>query len=128
MKSWHVVHTQAGAEEKAARHLANQSFEVYFPRIRKRWRHARRTQTVARALFPRYIFVSIDLEKEAWRSVKSTIGVQQIVCQGDRPLPVPQNVIDEIRAREDEEGLVTLQSARLKKGDPIRFLEGKSVV
>jgi len=124
MKSWYVVHTHAGAEEKAARHLANQNFEVYFPRIRKRWRHARRTQTVARALFPRYLFVHIDLENQAWRSIRSTIGVLQIVGHGEQPMPVPQKVIDEIRAREDDTGLVTLDAIRLKKGDRLRVLEG----
>ncbi len=124
MKNWYVVHTQAGAEEKAAWHLANQRFEVYFPRIRKRWRHARRTKTVARALFPHYLFVRIDLEKDAWRSIRSTIGVRQIVCHGDRPVPISQCIIDEIRTREDEDGLVTLEAARLEKGDRLRLIEG----
>lgn len=124
MKRWYVVHTHAGAEEKAAWHLTNQRFEVYLPRIRKRWRHARRTQIVARALFPRYLFVAIDLERDAWRSIRGTIGVSQIVCQGDRPLSVPPQIIDEIRAREDTDGLVTLEAGRLKPGDRLRVLQG----
>lgn len=124
MKHWYVIHTQTGAEEKAASHLANQAFEVYLPRIRKRWRHARRTRTVLRPLFPRYLFVQIDVDEQAWRSIRGTIGVSQIICQGERPLPIEQTVIDEIRAREDEDGLVTLQADRLKRGDRLRMLEG----
>ena len=58
---WYVVQTQANAEHKAVAHLGRQGFTTYLPRYLKRRRHARRVDIVPRPLFPRYLFVSIDV-------------------------------------------------------------------
>ena len=60
-------------------------FETYLPRYEKRRRHARRVETVAAPLFPRYLFVAIDLASQRWRSIHSTIGVSRLVCNGEDP-------------------------------------------
>jgi transcriptional antiterminator RfaH len=61
---WYVVHAQPNAEAKVVSHLRNQGFRPYLPRYRKRRRHARRVEDVAAPLFPRYLFVSLDVEAE----------------------------------------------------------------
>ena len=65
---WYVVQTQAHAETKACWHLARQGFETYLPRYLKRRRHARRVEMVQAPLFPRYLFVVIDIATQRWRS------------------------------------------------------------
>src|SRR5947209_3993566 len=58
---WYVAQTHPRAEAKAAEHLDRQGFHVYLPNFRKRRRHARRVETVTAPLFPRYLFVSVDM-------------------------------------------------------------------
>ena len=77
---WYVVQSHPHAELRAVAHLQRQGFETYLPRYRKRRRHARRIETVEAPLFPRYLFVSIDLATQRWRAIHSTIGVSHLVC------------------------------------------------
>src|SRR5690348_13970800 len=122
---WYVVQTHAHAETKAAAHLERQGFASYLPRYLKRRRHARRVEIVPTALFPRYLFVRIDLEKQRWRSIFSTFGVSQLVCSGDTPTPIAEQVIENLKSREDESGFVRLNKPILfRAGEKIRILEG----
>jgi transcriptional antiterminator RfaH len=122
---WYVVQTHGHAEPKAFAHLARQGFTAYLPRYLKRRRHARRIETVAAPLFPRYLFVTVDIMCQRWRSIHSTIGVARLVCNGDNPVPVADKVIESLRAREDEQGFVTLrQRPRFAVGEKVRVLDG----
>jgi transcriptional antiterminator RfaH len=122
---WHVVQTHSRAEEKAAVHLMRQGYDVYLPRYLKRRRHARRSETVAAPLFPRYLFVSFDRQVHRWRSIQSTIGVSQLVCNGEEPASVSEGIIAELRLRQDERGFVRLERrSRFAPGDQIRVVEG----
>jgi transcriptional antiterminator RfaH len=124
-KHWYVVQTRPQAEGKATAHLARQGFEIYLPRYLKRRRHARRVEMVAAPLFPRYIFVAIDLAVQRWRSVQSTIGVARLVCNGDHPAEVPDSIIRGLRLGEDERGFVRLERPpAFKLGDKVRVLDG----
>jgi transcriptional antiterminator RfaH len=122
--SWFAVQSQAHAEEKAARHLGNQGFKAYLPRYRRRIRHARRNMMVLRPLFPGYLFVNLDPEMCRWRAVNGTIGVREILTNGDVPLAVPDAIIAEIMAREDETGAVKLAPPSFLRGQTVRLLEG----
>jgi len=122
---WYVVQTHAHAEAKAAAHLSRQGFTAYLPRYLKRRRHARRIETVAAPLFPRYLFVTVDMVCQRWRSIHSTIGVAHLVCNGEDPTPVADAVVESLRAREDVQGFVKLgQRPRFALGDKVRVLDG----
>ncbi len=120
---WYAVHTQVRGEDKARPHLERQGFAVYLPRYAKRRRHARRVDWVARPLFPRYLFVAMDVESTRWRAINSTVGVCGIVTQGERPAEVPAQVINEIRARENSAGLIEIKPS-LRKGQTVRICDG----
>lgn len=125
LSNWYVVQTHPNAEAKAASHLERQGFSVYLPRYLKRRRHARKVQTVQAALFPRYLFVNIDLQSQRWRSIQSTIGVSRLVTNGDVPAPVPAPVICGLKDREDERGFIAMaQGPSFAPGDRIRILSG----
>lgn len=124
MDRWYAIHSQPRAEARAAHHLRNQEFDVYLPRYRKRIRHARRTEVVRSPLFPRYLFVRMDVEERQWRSINGTVGVQYLVCNGELPVPIPDAVIDSIRARENEDGTVQLSPASFRRGQPLRIVDG----
>jgi transcriptional antiterminator RfaH len=122
---WFVAHTHPHAEGKATAHLNRQGFQIYFPRYRKRRRHARRIETVIAPLFPRYLFVAIDLGAQRWRSIYSTVGVSRLVCNGDDPTPVPEGVVEALRQREDANGFITLDlRPPFRVGDKVRVLDG----
>ena len=122
---WYVVHTQPHNEGRAEAHLRRQGFNTYLPRYLCRRRHARRSETVARPLFPRYLFVTFDLARDRWRSIQSTFGVSNLVLTGDTPKPLAGSVVDEIRGREGADGFVTLGlPAGLKPGSSVRLIDG----
>ena len=75
---WFLAHTQPKSERKAELHLGAQGFRTYLPQIQKTIRHARQLRTVRAPLFPRYLFVILDLERDRWLSVRSTVGVSRL--------------------------------------------------
>jgi transcriptional antiterminator RfaH len=122
---WYVVQTQVNSEAKAALNLRRQGFDIYLPRFLKRRRHARKVEVTARPLFPRYLFVAIDRSAQRWRSIQSTFGVTRLVSQGEEPAPVPEGVVNAIRAREDDKGYVVLDmQPAFAPGDKVRVLGG----
>jgi transcriptional antiterminator RfaH len=122
---WYVVQTQPLAEGKAAAHLARQGFEAYLPRYLKRRRHARRVENVLVPLFPRYLFVTIDMAAQRWRSVQSTVGVSRLVCNGNDPAPVADRVIAALKLREGTDGVIRLDPPpRFAPGEQVRIVDG----
>ncbi|CUW37979.1 putative Transcription antitermination protein nusG [Magnetospirillum sp. XM-1] len=125
MESWFVVHTHANAEKTAASHLQRQHFDIYLPQYSKRRSHARKVEWVKAPLFPRYLFLRMDPELTPWFSIRSTVGVHSLVCRGGMPVPLGQMVIDEIRGREDDSGLVSLgEAAPFASGQRLEIVEG----
>lgn len=86
--TWYVVQTHVNAEAKAACNLVRQGFEPYLPRYLRRRGHVRKVDQVAAPLFPRYLFVRIDMQAQRWSSIQSTSGVAPLVCNGSDPAPV----------------------------------------
>jgi len=99
MKTWYVVYTHANAEAKARSHLLRQGFATMLPTYRC-WRsHARKREVVERPLFPRYLFVALDVLEQRWRPILSTVGVCELVRHGNAPTPMPSGLAEEIDAR-----------------------------
>jgi transcriptional antiterminator RfaH len=122
---WYVVQTHPHAEAKAASHLARQGFTVYLPRYSKRRHHARKVETIAAPLFPRYLFVAVDMVTRRWRAIRSTVGVAHLLCRGDEPASVCGDVVAELRRRENDRGLVRLRAVpAFAAGDRIRIADG----
>jgi transcriptional antiterminator RfaH len=123
--AWYVVQTHPHAEAKAASHLERQGYSIYLPRYLKRRRHARRVEIVPAPLFPRYLFVAIDVLTQRWRSIQSTIGVARLVCSGEEPAVLPAAVVNELWTRQNEAGFIQLDlRPRFSSGDKIRVVEG----
>jgi transcriptional antiterminator RfaH len=123
--AWYVVQTHANAEARAARNLVRQGFEVYLPRYLKRRSHARKIEKVPAPLFPRYMFVRIDVATQRWRSIQSSFGVSHLVLTGSNPAPLAQQVISGLKAREDASGYVQLdQRPKFGLGAKVRVLAG----
>jgi transcriptional antiterminator RfaH len=124
MDLWYVAQTQVRSEERARINLERQGFRTYLPRYRRERRHARRRDVVQAPLFPGYIFVRLDLESAPWRSINGTFGVSRLVCHGDLPAALPKGVVEEIAARENEDGLIVLKPRPFRKGEALRIMSG----
>ena len=122
---WYVAQTQVNGEMKATQNLLRQGYEVYLPRYLKRRRHARKVDFTAKPLFPRYLFVAVDIATQRWRAIQSTQGVSRLICNGDDPAPVPHGVLAALKAREDEKGFVRMEARpAFSSGDRVRVLAG----
>ena len=125
MKRWYVAQTRFRCENLARANLRRQCYEVYLPQYLKRRRHARRTEWVKAPLFPRYLFVRLDIGNALWRPVRSTIGVHSLVCNGETPAAVPAGAVEDIRSRQNEDGMVILGAGQtFGKGQQVQVLSG----
>lgn len=125
MKQWYVVYTHANSEAKARDHLLRQGFTTMLPTY-KRWRrHARKRELVDRPLFPRYLFVALDMLEHRWRPILSTVGVCDLVRRGNAPTPMPSGLAEEIGARAAHGEFDRLSPVDgLRQGDTVRVMEG----
>jgi transcriptional antiterminator RfaH len=122
---WYVVETHPHAETKAEAHLRRQGFQTYLPRYRKKRSHARRREVILAPLFPRYLFVAMDTARQRWRAVQSTLGVARLVSFGDTPAPMRESVIEQIRGREGDDGLICFPPrSPFSHGDAVRVTNG----
>src|SRR6516225_9449286 len=118
-----LVHTLPHGERRAQLHLGAQGFRTHFPTIERTIRHARQLRTVRAPLFPRYIFLILDLGRDRWLSVSGTFGVSSLYTCNDRPVPVPEGIVETLIANSDEANL-SLFASGLATGQPVRILSG----
>jgi transcriptional antiterminator RfaH len=119
------VQTQVNSEEKARANLEQQGYNCFLPRYKKTISHARKKQLVLRPLFPRYLFVSLDLTVDRWRAIRSTVGVSTMIMNGDVPSHVTKGLIEGLIERCDEQGLIVLATpASFAKGERVKIISG----
>lgn len=104
--------------------MANANFETFLPMIRTMVRGKYKAQSRIKALFPSYLFAHLDLnDPNLYHMIRYTRGVRRVL--GDRaiPIPVPDEMIEIIRARMDGQGVIE-QRLVMKKGDEVRVRSG----
>lgn len=123
---WCVAHTQPMKEQMAKQHLLNQGYGVYLPQLLKTCRHARKIEQKMVPLFPRYIFISMDVEVARWRSINSTRGIAYLLMSNTTtPAYVPTSVMDDLKSQETDKGIVTVASLlNFVKGEKVRIVDG----
>ena len=120
---WYLAHTLPNKEATVVMRLSAQGFRNFLPRRIKTVRHARRMREVNAPVFPRYIFVALDLDRDQWRSVNGTIGVSSLFMAQDRPLPVPVGVVETLIMSADRAGRLRF-AQDLRKGQKVRLING----
>lgn len=120
---WFLAHTLPRCEAKAQFHLGAQGFTTFLPQFLKTVRHARQLRTVRTPLFPGYIFVILDLTRDRWLSIRSTVGVSSLITCDGRPLPVPHGIAEALIQQTDPSN-VTRMDIDLVEGQPVRVLTG----
>jgi transcriptional antiterminator RfaH len=126
MLRWYLIHTKPRAEPIARSNLERQGYEVYFPRLAHTVRRGQYWNQHVGPLFPRYLFLRVDVGEQALVPVHSTLGVSSIVRFGSRYSVVPDEVVEALRSDADPlSGLHRLRRpARIAAGSRIRMVEG----
>lgn len=99
---WKLLYTKSRAESWAELNLRRQGFSTLLPRVRSR--------SGLVPLYSRYLFVG-HRQDQRTSTLGNTFGVQYIVSCGAASARVPVEIIAEIRARMDAEGVVHLDES-----------------
>lgn len=96
---WYLIQTKPRQEARAQEHLQRQHFECYRPL--KSGELKKRSSRLANEeeLFPGYLFIRMDQIHDNWYPIRSTRGVARIVTFGGHPVPVQDELIEQIRQR-----------------------------
>jgi transcriptional antiterminator RfaH len=123
-RQWYVVHTHLRQEERANENLRSWGVETLHAKLRtRRYNEFTGAPTfITQPLFPRYIFAKFNA-REQLPKIRFTRGVHNVVCFGESPPSVDQDIIDLIRARIDENGFVRAND-ELKPGDKVVISAG----
>ncbi len=124
-KNWFAVHTQHRKEALAEEHLLRQGYTVYLPQIQetRRLRGAKRKVIVP--MFPRYLFVQLDLEKDNTAPIRSTRGAIGLVRFGLKPRALPNQLVEQLMLTEDKAtGLHIIKPVEFKFGDKVVVQHG----
>jgi transcriptional antiterminator RfaH len=126
MSAWCVVNTLPHQEARAERNLLRQGFRAWLPVLRRVRRHARRQDMVRAPVFPGYLFVELDLEREAWSPINSTYGVRQLLAHDARPDTLPERFVVDLRNTIGEDGICALSRGcdGLRPGARVRIAWG----
>lgn len=117
---WYLIQTKPRQEARAEEHLQRQQFECYRPL--KAAAPKKRAPRVAceEELFPGYLFIRMDQLHDNWYPIRSTRGVARIVTFGAHPVPVHDNLIQQIRQR-----LLSQEpKTEFQQGDIVRIKSG----
>lgn len=108
MKKWYVIQIKHKQEDVAEENLLSQKFETYNPVALERRIHKGDPINVEVPLFPGYMFVQFDIDKDNWKAIGSTKGVYKLLTATDKYCtPLPARFVDELRKKEDKMGCIT---------------------
>jgi len=123
-KRWYLVYAKPRQEELAKENLERQGYQSYLPLIRNPRRRLGRRVIRIEPMFPRYLFIRLDTETDNWAPIRSTVGVSKLVRFGMHPSPVPDELIEYLRSRDNSAGVQDLPMHVFKKGQKVVIEEG----
>lgn len=119
-RQWYCVQTKPRREELVLAHLEDKRLPYYRPRLRAPYRRGSRVVS----LFPGYLFAKLADVGECV-DVRYTPGVRRLLGYGDEPFPVDENLIEVIRQRESEDGVIRpCQLFRFENKERVRLSGG----
>lgn len=123
-KSWYLIYTKPRQEGVALDNLLRQGYGVYLPRVREiRKRNGHRTAMVG-ALFPRYLFIHLDIHIDNLAPIRSTVGVTSLVRFGSEPAQVSDELIVFLKSKEGQDGMHEWAEQQYVTGERIRVADG----
>ena len=100
-KYWFLARYKTNSFRLAEKNLNNQGFETFLPMSVVTVRKSNRFLTSDQPVFPGYIFVKFNPQKDNWQVINNTYGINKLVCFSGLPQQVPNYVIRELKMRCD---------------------------
>jgi transcriptional antiterminator NusG len=136
-KSWFVVHTYSGYEERVKKNLeqrikymdsGEEISQVIIPtEVEIEVKDGQR-RNVNKKILPGYILVQMELSDQSWNIVRNTPGVTGFVGSGNKPTPLEEGEVNQILKQMEAEaprvrvGFRKGQSVRVTSGPFIDFV------
>ncbi len=120
--NWYVIQTKAKKEEESVSYLSTKGIEVFNPLMETFVQRNGKMNKELKTLFPNYIFARFELEKN-YPLVRWARGVTRVLGFGGYPTPVSEEVIELIRKRTDERGIVR-KTYDFEPNDVVRIKSG----
>ena len=122
---WFLIYTKAKEEMRAKKNLENQGFEIFLPIIVYEEIDQHKS-TSLETMFPRYLFIRFNPEKDNWSHIRSTKGVSHLVLFGQEFAKVPNEVIVLLKQIVDDNDIFRQKITRqqFKEGDKLVIKEG----
>lgn len=118
------MHTQPHRERMAAGSLNDAGFEVYLPIYKKLVLRNGRRVPMRAPLFPRYLFMKSTEQDDAAYCASHLPGVTAFAGRTLAQSWVMDDVIQAMKARHDEEGVIAFDPIGIKAGENIKVLKG----
>ena len=123
--SWFAVFTKPRQEQIAKENLERQGFRCFLPMAINPYQRRSKQSPRTEPLFPRYLFINAIPDQQSLGSVRSTIGVSNLVRFGLEFIRVPDCIINDIEKRcNPETGLVELKPLLVSVGDKVKVFDG----
>ena len=135
-KSWYVIHTYSGFEQKVKISLEEQFErsssrealgEIIIPvedvvEVRKG-----KKKVSSRKFFPGYILISVDMSRDIWYMIKNTAKVTGFLGSGGKPVPLSEDEVKTIKGQISGETSQPKPKFSFEKGESVRVVEGPFV-
>jgi transcriptional antiterminator RfaH len=119
--NWFAVQTKQYRESQAASNIKRLGLEVLLPQMKREKMEYGNRKTTVKPLFPGYLFARFRPSSHL-HSIQYARGVNRVVCAGQLPLPVGDEVVSVIQSRVDQDGYLVRPS--LHKGDEVVVNDG----
>lgn len=128
---WYAIHTYSAYEEKVAEEIKqrasnlgieNKIVDVLVPKEKQIELKNGKRRIVAKRIFQGYVLVRMQLDKEAWFTVRNTPNVTGFVGDGSNPTPIEDSEIEKILRRMEIDQPKHKINYRI--GDIVRIVDG----
>ena len=123
-RGWYAVYTKSHFERKVNDILTKKKITTFLPLRRGKTRIAGFYRFTEIPLFRSYLFINISPNSEDYFNVLNTTGVSSIVRKGNRPCPVPSEIIESLQKlvlkMNDQISVIT----HIKRGERVKIIKG----
>ena len=121
--NWFAVQCKPWHEAFGAETVASLGLEAFFPQCQRNKKICGKMRRVTEPLFPGYFFARF-CPRLSSHAIGYSRGVLRIVSAGDTPLAIDDEIIETIRARQNDDGYVALTEPAWRTGDRVLIEEG----
>jgi len=130
---WYVVHTYSGFENKvkvslqervAAAGMQDLFSDILIPEEDVVELVSGEKKTSKRKFFPGYILVHMEMNDTTWHIVNDTPKVTGFIGGKDKPTPIPDRDVENLKTRIDEGTLKPKPKFKFEEGDHVRIIDG----